>query len=460
MNSEVNFIEKKVENTIDKYNMLNNVNAVIIGVSGGADSMALLKFFEGYSKKRNLNLIAAHVNHCLRGEESDRDENFVREYCQKNEIKLEILRIDVNKIAEETKKGLEECARKLRYDFFNELSVKYDGKIATAHTLSDSVETMLLNLARGTGVAGLCGIPAKRDNIIRPLIAVKRTETQRYCEENGISYVTDSTNLKREYTRNKIRLDVITVLKQINPEFEAVVERTMSFLKSDDEYLNSIAKRFLNESYISKGVYNLDKIKYEPLPILSRFIRLAVFEFLKSNVTAQHIELILNLIKNNSGAVILPQNVKVSVEKHILYVKKVEKELISSRKEFVIPFKVGSVLTENSEKFIIKVLRKSEFDKFNKLPFLYAMDCDKISADANFRTRRAGDKFCQAGRGVTKSVKKLFNELKISQNERNDVLILADKNEVLWINKVGISESVKVTESTENIVIIYSEKEK
>ena len=277
MSSEVNFIEKKVESTIDKYNMLNNVNAVIIGVSGGADSMALLKFFEGYSKKRNLNLIASHVNHCLRGEESDRDENFVREYCQKNEIKLEILRIDVSKIAEEKKKGIEECARKLRYDFFNELSAKYDGKIATAHTLSDSVETMLLNLARGTGVAGLCGIPAKRDNIIRPLIALKRAETQRYCKENGISYVTDSTNLKREYTRNKIRLDVIPVLKQINPEFEAVVERTMSFLKYDDEYLNSVAKRFLNESYVSKGVYNLGKIKYEPLPILSRFIRFAVF---------------------------------------------------------------------------------------------------------------------------------------------------------------------------------------
>lgn len=460
MNSEVNFIEKKVESTIEKYNMLKNINAVIIGVSGGADSMALLKFFEEYSKKRNLNLIAAHVNHCLRGEESDRDENFVRDYCQKNDIKLEILRVNVSKIAEEMKKGLEECARNLRYDFFDELSVKYDGKIATAHTLSDSIETMLLNLARGTGMAGLCGIPAKRDNIIRPLIALKRAETQKYCEKNGISYVTDSTNLKREYTRNKIRLDVIPVLKHINLEFEAVAKRTMSFLRADDEYLNNVAKSALNESYISKGVYNLEKIKCEPIPILSRFIRLAVFEFLKSNVTAKHIELILNLIKNNSGAVTLPQNVKVSVEKHILRVEKVEKELIFTKKDFVIPFKIGPLLTENSEKFIIKVMHRSEFDKLDNLQFICAMDYDKISAGANFRNRKAGDEFCQSGRGITKSVKKLFNELKIPQKNRDAVIILADKNKVLWINEVGISESVKVTENTENVAIIYSEKEK
>ena len=297
MNSEISLIEKKIEDTIDKYDMLKNVNSLILGVSGGADSMALLKFFEKFSKKWGLVIIAAHVNHCLRGKESDRDENFVREYCKKNDIKLEVLRVDVNKIAIELKKGVEESARELRYNFFYELSAKYNGKIATAHTLSDSVETMLINLARGTGAAGLCGISAKRDNIIRPLITLKRAETQRYCEENEIFYVTDSTNLNREYTRNKVRLDVVPLLKQLNPEFESVAERTMFFLKSDNEYLNNIAKKFLIESCISKGVYDLTSVKCEPLPILSRFVRLAVFDLLKSNVTARHIEMILNLIK-------------------------------------------------------------------------------------------------------------------------------------------------------------------
>ena len=370
------------------------------------------------------------------------------------------MRINVNKIAKESKKGVEECARKLRYDFFNELSARYDGKIATAHTLSDSVETMLINLARGTGAAGLCGISAKRDNIIRPLITLKRAETQRYCEENEIFYVTDSTNLNREYTRNKVRLDVVPLLKQLNPEFESVAERTMFFLKSDNEYLNNIAKKFLIESCISKGVYDLTSVKCEPLPILSRFIRLAVFDLLKSNVTARHIEMILNLIKCDSGAVILPHNIKVGVNKRLLCVEKVEEKLKLPKKEFAIPFKVGTVLTENKEKFIIKVLSKSEFDNLRKMQSFYAMDFDKIDVQANFRTRKAGDKFCQVGRDVTKSVKKLFNELKIPQNERDNMLILADKKEVLWINKIGISESAKVTKTTKKVVVIYSAKEK
>lgn len=459
MNSEINFIEKKIKDAIDKYDMLKNVNTVILGVSGGADSMALLKFFEKFSKTWKLSIVVAHVNHCLRGEESDRDENFVREYCEKNDIKLEILRINVNKIAKDSRKGVEECARKLRYDFFNELSAKYNGKIATAHTLSDSIETVLINFTRGTGAAGLRGISAKRANIIRPMIALKRTETQRYCEKNGVFFVIDSTNLKREYTRNKIRLDVIPILKQINSEFETVSERAISFLKSDDEYLNNVAKKFLIESYVSDGVYDLKCVKLEPFPILSRFVRLAVFELLESNVTARHIELILDLIKNDNGAVVLPHGVKVSVEKHVLCVKKTEEKLELTKENSVIPFNVGTILTENQEKFIIKLMPKNDFDNFVKLKFLYAMDYDKISSQANFRTRRSGDKFCQFGRGVTKSVKKLFNELKIPQNERDEVLILADNSEVLWINKVGISESVKITENTNKVAIICSEKE-
>ena len=234
----------------------------------------------------------------------------------------------------------------------------------------------------------------------------------------------------------------------------------MFFLKSDNEYLNNIAKKFLIESCISKGVYDLTSVKCEPLPILSRFIRLAVFDLLKSNVTARHIEMILNLIKCDSGAVILPHNIKVGVNKRLLCVEKVEEKLKLPKKEFAIPFKVGTVLTENKEKFIIKVLSKSEFDNLRKMQSFYAMDFDKIDVQANFRTRKAGDKFCQVGRGVTKSVKKLFNELKIPQNERDNMLILADKKEVLWINKIGISESAKVTETTKKVVVIYSAKEK
>lgn len=462
MNTDVAAIEARIEAAIFEHDMLKNTKTVIIGVSGGADSMALLKFFEGYSKKHGLNIVAAHVNHCLRGDESIRDENFVRAYCEKHEIKLEILRIDVKKIAATSKKSVEECARQARYDFFYELSARNDGKIATAHTLSDSAETMLINLARGTGAAGLCGIPAKRGKVIRPLIALKRAETQQYCEANGIAYVTDSSNLSRDYTRNKIRLDVIPVLKEINAEFECAVARTAEFLRADNDYLNKVATKFLQKSFISAGIYNLKEVYSQPLPILSRFVKLAVFEVLKSNVTAQHIDLILNLVKSGYGAVILPQKVKVSVKNEILTVKKADNSLTPVKNTCEIPFNAGCFEFGNSAKITVEILDKKDFIKFenfNDLLFFYALDCDTINVDSVFRTRKAGDAFCQAGRGVTKSVKKLFNELKIAPDNRDEVLMLADKNEVLWINNVGISERVKVTEKTQKIAVIYSRKE-
>lgn len=458
MKSEVSRIEAKINEAIFKYGMLENAGTVIIGVSGGADSMALLSFFEkNFGAK--LNIIAAHVNHCLRGDESDRDEAFVRGYCEKNAIKLEVLRVDVMKALEDMGQSIEESARTLRYQFFSDLASKHNGRIATAHTLSDSIETMMINLARGTGLSGLCGIAPKRENIIRPLIFLKRAETQAYCEKSGVGFVTDSTNLDREYTRNKIRLDVVPVLKQINPEFEATAARALALLKADEEYLNAVAARILSESLVLPGVYALDKVKAQPVPILSRFIRLAVFEFLKSNVTAQHVDLILGFIEANCGAVNLPRGITVCVKGNLLTVKKTEKNPELPQNDKAIPFKAGDLLTENSKKFIIKVLSRGGFEKFGKadeLPIFFALDYDKISKDAFFRTRRAGDRFCQAGRGVTKPVKKLFNELKILQEKRNHILMLvANGNEVLWIDGVGIAECAKVTDDTQKVAIIY-----
>lgn len=459
MNSKVDGIEAKINEALFNYGMLDNTKTIVVGVSGGADSMALLRFFDKAFNGK-ISIIAAHVNHCLRAEESDRDEDFVRSYCEKNDIKFEVLREDVKKVSKDMGKSVEECARTVRYRFFSDLASRYNGKIATAHTLSDSIETMMINLTRGTGLSGLCGIAPKRENVIRPLIFLKRAETQAYCEVNGIDYVTDSTNLSRNYTRNKIRLDVVPVLKQINPEFETTVARMFTLLKADEEYLNAVAAQILSESLVSAGVYALNKVKTQPLPILSRFIRLAVFEFLNVNVTAQHVNLIIDLITANSGALNLPQGITVCAKDGLLTVRKDEKKEKLLRNDIVIPFRLGYLLTENSKKFIIKVMNRADFEKFdkvNKLPFCSALDYDKINEDAVFRTRRAGDRFCQAGRGVTKNVKKLFNELKILQDKRCKVLMLvADGNEVLWIDGVGIAECVKVIKDTRNVAVIYS----
>lgn len=456
MKCNISLINEKINNAIEKYDMLREKSTVVIGVSGGADSMTLLKFFIDYSREKNIKIIAAHVNHCLRGKESDRDENFVREYCNKNNVKFECLRIDIEKQAQVLGEGIEECARKARYRFFKELSGKYNAVIATAHTLSDSVETTFINLSRGTGPIGLCGIPEKRENIIRPLIFLKRAETQAYCEENNISYVVDSTNLKREYTRNKIRLDVIPIMKQINPEFENNALRTMHLLKSDEDYLFKVASEILEKSKVSCEEYSLDNISNQHFSILSRCIRIAVFNFTKSNIALNHVKIIMDIIKKGSGAIILPQNVKVVVKNNKLRVFNIKE--VKKLDNFEIPFNEGKILTENGEEFIIKILNKEDFEKFkkvNNLLFFYALDYDTITSRTMFRNRRSGDIFCQSGRGITKTIKKLFNELKIPCEKREEILMLANNHEILWINNIGVSQKAKITENTKKIVLIY-----
>ncbi len=183
----------------------------------------------------DLHLIAAHVNHGLRGEEADRDERFVRDFCERNSIVLQVLHADVIATAREKSQGIEECGREVRYSFFRSLCGP-DGRIATAHTLSDSAETVLMNLAKGAGTKGLCGIPPVRGNIVRPLIDITRAEVERYCSCFGLDFVTDSTNLTDGYGRNKLRHHVVPVLQEINPAFECAVERTTQILRCDEEY--------------------------------------------------------------------------------------------------------------------------------------------------------------------------------------------------------------------------------
>lgn len=193
----------KALSAVEKYNMLSPGAAVIAAVSGGADSMAMLLFLMKISERYSLSLTVAHVNHGLRGEEARRDEEYVRSFCEKNSLRFEVLHADVAALAKQSGETCEECGRRVRYEFFE--SIDKNAKIATAHTASDNAETMLFNLARGSSLKGLCGIPPVRGNIIRPLIFCTREDIEVFCRENSLDFVTDSTNLTLDYSRNKIR---------------------------------------------------------------------------------------------------------------------------------------------------------------------------------------------------------------------------------------------------------------
>lgn len=449
--------EKKILYSIKVHKMLNSRENIVLAVSGGADSMALLYFFIKNMKDSIGSIIVAHVNHCLRGAESDFDEDFVKNYCIKNSLIFKCLKVDIRKLAKESGRGIEECARNIRYDFFKKLSMEYNAKIATAHTLSDNSETVLLNLVRGTGLCGLCGIPPKRDNIIRPLLFVKRNEIEKYCEFCGIKYMTDSTNFKRDYARNKIRLDVIPILKEINPSFEDVIQREVSIFSRDEECLNKLSIDALLRSKISASTYDLSVLMNLNESIITRCIRLAIGKVINTNVSSRHINLVLNCMKVGRGSVNITDSIIVCVRNEKLEI--ISKEFILNNvKDVQIPFKEGEIFLSDNKRIIVEVVNIKEYSiklKFNNLLFFNALDYDIISENSLFRYRRSGDKFCRQGRGVTKTIKKFFNEEKIPINVRNNIIMLANNNEILWIHRFGVSEKAKVKDSTKRVVIIY-----
>ncbi|MDE6766669.1 MAG: tRNA lysidine(34) synthetase TilS, partial [Eubacterium sp.] len=210
-------MNNRINNTIDKFNMLSPGDRVLVGVSGGADSMLLLSHLISVSNDYGITVAVAHIEHGIRGQESIADAEFVKKFCSDNNIEFHLLSIDAVNEAKKQNMGVEEYSRKRRYAFFN--SIPCD-KIATAHNLSDNAETVLFRLARGTGLKGMCGIPPVRGKIIRPLIEVSSSDIRSYCENNNIEYRIDSTNCSNDYTRNYIRNTVIPDFGRINSDFE------------------------------------------------------------------------------------------------------------------------------------------------------------------------------------------------------------------------------------------------
>ena len=262
-------LKNSVKNTIERYSMINKGDTVIAAVSGGADSVALLYVLYSLKDELGFSLAACHVNHNLRGEESDSDERFVRRMCRFLDIPLYVASIKVNDLRQKHD-SLEECARRLRYEFFDSIS---RGKlIATAHTASDNCETILINMVRGTALSGICGIPVKRDNIIRPLLYNTREDIERYCVKNSLDYVTDSTNLSDDYTRNKIRHKVVPLLKEINPALFGAISRLSQSVSYDDRYLDKIACELMEKAHTQDDKYDVNVLYTAEECILRRIV--------------------------------------------------------------------------------------------------------------------------------------------------------------------------------------------
>lgn len=427
--------------------MIKAGDTIVIGLSGGADSISLVFVLHSLSHDLDITLMPAHVNHNLREEESMRDEMSVKNFCAKLSLDLKILSLDVEKCAKERKLGIEECARDIRYDFFRSLCKDDTYKIATAHTLSDNAETVLLNLTRGAGLHGLCGIPAKIGNIIRPLIFVKRSEVEQYCEDKSIKYVVDSSNLSRDYSRNKIRLDVVPVLQSINPSFEDSIARMVQNFFIDEDFL----QHECNVNF-TKDVKVLKRL---PKSILVRVIRKFCLDECGVKLEAKHVDLLLDIIAKKEGVVTLASGQYVGIEDGMLSV--VEKRKGKEKMCFKQDLKVGSFTTPFDQKYTVNIKNYEKKEKIfsdEDILFQNVLDCDTIKSGVIFRYRNPGDIFALPKRNVKKTIKKLFNELKIPKHKRDEKLLLASGNEILWIDGVGVSAKAQLNKHTKKIVII------
>ena len=452
MNDSVFNIENKIKRAIDSWNMLPQGCTAIVGLSGGADSLTLAHFLLKYGISRDIHIIAAHINHGLRGEESENDERAVVNWCKENGVELKILHADIRALAAERSQGLEECGRNVRYDFFRSLCTE-NAKIATAHTLSDSVETVLLNLTKGAGARGLRGIPPVRGNIVRPLIAITRAEVEVYCAHYGLQYVTDSSNLSQDYDRNKIRHSVIPVLKGMNPAFESAVLAMTGCLTEDEECLSALAEQLLAQAKCTDG-YSLAALQAVPRAILVRAITIAVNCFLKVRLENVHITAVADMICVGTGSVTVAGGIQCTAQGNTLFI---QKKLNDKNEQWSVPFLPCETRLPDGRTLVLTKLTNKELqnrNKFNNLLFINLINYDTIQDITSIRNRRNGDVFRPAGRGVTKSLKKLFNEAKLEPLLRDNVAMIESGGEIIWIDGFGASQEACVSKDTHHIAEI------
>lgn len=416
-----------------------NIKCVGVAVSGGSDSMALLHFLCNYFKSRKIKVVAINVEHGIRGKSSLLDSAFVKEYCEKNSIPLFAYSVDSLKNATDNKLSIEESARRLRYEcFFDAILNKHCDIVATAHHLQDNAETVLQNIFRGTGIKGLTGINDYSDKIIRPFISVSKSEIDEYIKKNNIPFVVDETNLVDDYTRNYIRHQVIPVIKKVFPEMEQSIYRLSSIAKTEDEYLDAVAK---------KSLKILDERIEISLPIEKAIFYRACIIALKNMGLFKdwekiHVDDVYSLINKESGKQItLPKDLTAVKEyDKIVFVRK------SATNSLEIPFSV------NEFDFLGQTLKIEYSNSKDYKNGLY-LDEDKVPKGALIRTKRVGDKFTKFG-GGTKSLSDYLTDKKIPLLCRDNLPLIAVDNNVLAIFGVAVSDNVKIDENTVKVLKI------
>lgn len=450
--------------------MLSPGDSIVVGLSGGADSVALTHFLHQYG----VNVTAVHVNHMLRGNESMRDEAFVQSFCREWEIPCIVRQVDVARLAVESGQSIETAGRICRYRIFAEEAKKLGAKIATAHTLSDQAETILFRLARGSGIKGLCGIPPVRftENgipVIRPLISTSREQVEDYCRRHALAYVTDSSNLEDAYARNLIRHQVMPVLTELNSAALEHFGNTAEVLSLEEDYLSQTACAAYEECRTQDG----EGISAEAVNRLHTAVRRRVLSLLLSRhgVTPDGSMLsrieslagrqLREQIDKRYGEVSLPNGKVCLLRNGVLTIRRSESgevlfPQIMTLSDFEIPYQ--TVYRMPSGKcWEFTFLKRSGTEVINDIHpkqnvhrnvLFFCLDYDKIRGKLICRGRLPGDCMTIAGRGVTKTVKKWMNEAGVPVWERANRFLLADEDGVVLVEGLGTAARAAADEHT------------
>ncbi len=498
--------EESVKRYMDSYDMLTAGGRVVVGLSGGADSVCLLLVL----KRLGYEVHALHVNHMIRGGEADRDESFVRELCEREGIELTVVRKDVPALAKELHMSEEEAGRHIRYEAFEELATelgesgkaglgeigksvvggKNAVKIAVAHNKNDLAETVIYNMIRGSSLQGIAGIRPVRGRIIRPLLMTKRTEIENYLSSLGQGFITDSTNLKTDYTRNRIRLEVLPILEELNDgAVDHLAAASIDALKLRDDM----------DRRLSSGKFEFTKdISRIDIGYLKELEELAQGELIlramasvcgrRKDLTREHVQSVIGLAELESGKKIsLPYGMVAERVYSEIRISLVDVE--SSKRgdgnqqagcgdgnehagsgdgnEHAVSGdgkKSGCGADAYDEKgeigrIEIRELENSADLDLSKKEYTKLIDCDKIKSTLCLRYPQAGDFLVINQNGGRKKLSRYFTEAKIERSLRDKMPVVADGDEIVWIVGYRLSESYKVTPSTRKVTEIRYIKE-
>ncbi len=446
-------LEKTVRKTIEKFNMINMGDTVILGVSGGADSVAMLHILSRLSDEYDLNLVCVHLNHGIRGDEADRDQEYVRCLCDRLGVRFVCDGLDIPYISKQTCQSEELVGRNERYALFRRVASEYDkAKIAVAHNMNDCAETVIMKLARGCSLNGLKGITAVNGDIIRPIIECERSDIEEYLKHYDVPYMTDSTNSDTKYTRNLVRNCIIPLIKKINPSFIRTVYSNCRSISEDDDFIKQCAAEHAKECIkFDGGIARIDTIYMRKLHIsMRRRIILCGIELVNGNnldIEQKHIDILTKPLptgkKYDIGAGLVAY-----VEYNTLCIGK-EYNLCD---DYEYNIQLGKNYIIGSKRIFFEISDNNDMsDKFCMYVNADGVDTDNLV----MRNRRDGDRFTPSGMNGSKKLKRYFIDNKVSQYERAITPLLCIDGEIAAVLGMRVSDKYTVDMNTKKILRIY-----